>query len=211
MTSNILKPGVACTFSQYFDLPFTIDDILAEFGCTIERTSLDLPRKPLTESLELLKKELQRNQNRIELVNEMARREALIGPILFEVAERANQRINVEYSIAVNEHLRGTLDYYIASQNLVVIEAKQSDLVRGFTQLSIELIALDQWTRSPTPFLYGAVTTGEDWRFGVFDRSRKVVQQDSRRLSVPQELVELVEILTYILDPNMQDKKSLYS
>jgi len=63
---------------------------LAELGCTIERTSLHLPRKPLSESLELLKKELARNQNRIELVNEIARREALIGPILFEVAERSN-------------------------------------------------------------------------------------------------------------------------
>lgn len=176
---------------------------MAELGCTIERTSLHLPRKPLSESLELLKKELARNQNRIELVNEIARREALIGPILFEVAERSNQRINVEYSIAVNEHLRGTVDYYIASQNLVVIEAKQADLVRGFTQLSAELIALDQWTKSTAPILYGAVTTGEDWRFGLFDRSRKVIQQDSRRLLVPQELVELVEILTYILQPEV--------
>ena len=200
MTRNILKSGVVCTFSQYFDLPFTIDDILAELGCTIERTSLNLPRKPLTESLELLKNELQRNQNRIELVNEMARREALIGPILFEVAERSNQRINVEYSIAVNEHLRGTVDYYIAGQNLVVIEAKQADLVRGFTQLSAELIALDQWTRSTSPILYGAVTTGEDWRFGLFDRQRKVIQQDSKRFIIPQALEELVETLTYILD-----------
>lgn len=200
MTSNILKPGVSCTFSQYFDLPFTIDDILAELGCTIERTTLNLPRKPLSQSLELLKRELARNQNRIELVNEMARREALIGPILFEVAERSNQRINVEYSIAVNEHLRGTVDYYIAGQNLVVIEAKQADLVRGFTQLSAELIALDQWTRSTAPILYGAVTTGEDWRFGLFDRQRKVIRQDSKRFLIPQALEELVETLTYILD-----------
>ena len=106
MINNILKSGVSCTFSQYFDLPFTIDDILAELGCTIERTTLNLPRKPLSQSLELLQRELARNQNRVELVNEIARREALIGPILFEVAERSNQRINVEYSIVVNEHLR---------------------------------------------------------------------------------------------------------
>ena len=58
-------------------------------------------------------------------MNEMARREALIGPILFEVAEQENQGINVEYSIAINEHLRGTVNYYTADQNLVVIEAKE--------------------------------------------------------------------------------------
>ena len=68
----------------------------------------------------------------------------MIGPILFEVAELSNQRINVEYAIAADEHLRRTVDYYIAGQNLVVIEAEQADLVREFTQLSTELIALDQ-------------------------------------------------------------------
>ncbi|MCY7407900.1 MAG: hypothetical protein LH631_11115 [Alkalinema sp. CAN_BIN05] len=93
MANNILKLGVSCTFNQYFDLhlPFAIDDILAELGCTIERTALDLPWKPLSGSLELLQRELAQNQNQIELVTEIARREALIGPILFEVAERANQ------------------------------------------------------------------------------------------------------------------------
>jgi hypothetical protein len=201
MATNILKPGVPCTFSQYFDLPFTIDDILSELGCTVERRSLNLPRKALVGSLDILRRELARNQNRIELVNEMARREALIGPILFEVAELSNQRINLEYSIAVNEHLRGTVDYYIAGQNLVVIEAKQADLVRGFTQLAAELIALDQWTRSQTPMLYGAVTTGEDWRFARFDRAARVIQQDNKRFLIPEALDELVETLTYILDP----------
>jgi hypothetical protein len=201
MATNILKPGVSCTFSQYFDLPFTIDDILAELGCTIDRTALNLLRKPLRGTLDLLRNELKRNNNRIELVNEMARREALISPILFEVAELSNQRINIEYSIAVNEHLRGTVDYYIPGQNLVIIEAKQADLARGFTQLAVELIALDQWTRSPHPLLYGAVTTGEDWRFGIFDRQQRVIRQDNKRFLVPEALEELVEILLGILEP----------
>lgn len=197
--SRILTPGQPCTFSQYFDLPFTIEDILAEFGCQIVRQPLILPQAPLNSDLESLLKELDRNRRRIELVNEMARREALIGPILFEVAELTNQRINVEYSIVVSEHLRGTLDYYIASQNLVVIQAKQSDLVRGFTQLAVELIALDQWTRVNTPILYGTVTTGEDWRFGTFNRATKVITQDPKRYLVPEELPSLISILTGIL------------
>jgi hypothetical protein len=158
-------------------MPFTIEDILAEFDCTLVRQLLDLPQSNLSFNLELLECEL----NRIELVNETARREALISPILFEVAELTNQRINVEYSIAVNEHLRGTVDYYIASCNLVIIEAKQADPVRGFTQLAVELVALDQWTRSDTPILYGMVTTGEDLRFGTFARSSRIVYQDPRR------------------------------
>jgi hypothetical protein len=199
MSRQIFQANVVCTFRQIFDLPFTIEDILAEFDCTIDRSPINLPRKALDRPLDNLRHELARNRQRIELVNEMARREALIGPLLFEVVEISNQRINVEYSIVVSEHLRGTVDYYIANHNLLVIEAKQADLVRGFTQLSVELIALDQWTKSTSPILYGAVSTGEDWRFAAFDRANKVIIQDPQRFLVPENLEELVEILVGIL------------
>jgi hypothetical protein len=47
MSRQTLKAGVSCSFSQFFDLPFTIEDILAEFDCTIHRAPIDLPRKSL--------------------------------------------------------------------------------------------------------------------------------------------------------------------
>ena len=81
-------------------MPFTLDDILAEFDFTLKRRSIDLPQTETALDLHLLMRELLRNRNRIELVNETARREALISPILFEVAELTNQRINVAYAIA---------------------------------------------------------------------------------------------------------------
>ena len=106
----------------------------------------------------------------------------------------------IEYSIAVNDYLKGTLDYYIAApQNLLVIEAKQSDLVRGFTQLAVELIALDRWTKSTSELLYGAVTTGEDWRFGVYHRANRQVTQDQKRYQVPEDLSVLVKIIVGII------------
>ena len=200
VSSRILQAGVPCSFNQYFEMLFTLDDILAEFDFTLERRSIDLPHTKTALDLNLLMRELLRNRSRIELVNETARREALISPILFEVAELTNQRINVEYSIAVNEHLKGTVDYFLPSHNLLVIEAKQSDLVRGFTQLAVEMVALDQWTRSDTPILYGIVTTGEDWRFGTLDRHAKVVVQDPRRIQVPEDLETLVRVLVGILE-----------
>lgn len=200
VSSRILQAGVPRSFSQYFEMPFTLDDILAEFDFTLERRSIDWPHTKTALDLNLLMRELLRNRNRIELVNETARREALISPILFEVAELTNQRINVEYSIAVNEHLKGTVDYFLPSHNLLVIEAKQSDLVRGFTQLAVEMVALDQWTRSDTPILYGIVTTGEDWRFGTLDRHAKVVVQDPRRIQVPEDLETLIRVLVGILE-----------
>ncbi|EGJ30132.1 MULTISPECIES: hypothetical protein [Moorena] len=207
---RILKAGQSYTFNQYFDLPFTLEDILAEFDYTfvrsplarLRRSHIDLPRQPFTAAIEPLLHQLQRNRKRIELINETARREALIAPILFEVVDLTNHRIYIEYSIAVNEHLRGTLDYYIANHNLIVIEAKQSDLVRGFTQLAVELVALDQWLQSDQRILYGIVTTGEDWRFGTFNRQERSIQQDPKRYIVPEELTELLEILVGIMTLN---------
>ncbi len=197
---RILKAGESYTFSRYFELSFTIDDILAELNCTIERKNLTLPESSEILDLRFLQQQLQRNLSHIDLVNETARREALIGPILFEVCDLTNQRLNIEYSIAVNDYLKGTLDYYIAApQNLLVIEAKQSDLVRGFTQLAIELIALDEWTKSTSELLYGAVTTGEDWRFGVYNRALRKVTQDQKRYQVPEELLMLVKIIIGII------------
>lgn len=198
---RILKAGESYTFSRYFELPFIIDDILAELNCTLERRSLTLPESSQVFDLQFLQQQIQRNLSHIDLVNETARREALIGPILFEVCDLTNQRLNIEYSIAVNDYLKGTLDYYIAApQNLLVIEAKQSDLVRGFTQLAIELIALDQWTKSTSELLYGAVTTGEDWRFGVYHRGSRQVTQDQKRYQVPEDLSLLVKILVGIIN-----------
>ncbi len=44
MKRSILKPGQSYTFSNYFDLPFHQEDILAEFGYSLERSRLSLPR-----------------------------------------------------------------------------------------------------------------------------------------------------------------------
>ncbi|MBG1260503.1 hypothetical protein F8S20_15900, partial [Nostoc sp. BAE] len=109
---RILQVGESYTFSRYFELPFTIDDILAELNCTIERKNIILPESSEIVDIHFLEQQLCRNLSHIDLVNETTRREALIGPILFEVCALTNQRLNIEYSIAVNNYLKGTLDYY---------------------------------------------------------------------------------------------------
>ncbi|MEZ4639515.1 MAG: hypothetical protein R2856_31905 [Caldilineaceae bacterium] len=68
----------------------------------------------------------------------------------------------------MNEQLKGTLDYYLEADNrLLIVEAKNADLVRGFTQLAVELVALDKWTESPEAMLYGAISVSDIWRFPV--------------------------------------------
>ncbi len=47
--------------------------------------------------------------------------------------------------------------------------------------------------------LYGAVTTGQDWRFGTFNRQQCHATEDLKLYRVPEELETLVRILIGIL------------
>ncbi len=199
---RILQPGQSYTFSKYFELPFSPEDIIAELGCSYERQRLLLPKSEWDlnriEGLGLI---IERNIRRVKLLSEDARKQAIIAPILFEVCEITETQLNIEYPVSVNDYLKGSFDYYVnRGRGLLVIEAKQSDLSRGFTQLAVELIALDQWTTSDTPILFGAVTTGEDWRFGIYKRQEKQIFEDFKLYRVPEELTELVSILVGILN-----------
>jgi hypothetical protein len=202
--SRILQPNQSYTFSKYFELPFTPEDILAELGCTYQRERLELPKTDWdlnrTEELRCL---IERNLRYVNLLSEDARKQVIIAPILLELCELTEAQLNIEYPVRVNDQLKGSFDYYITKgQGLLVVEAKQSDLTRGFTQLAVELIALDQWTNSDTPLLYGAVTTGEDWRFGIYYRQKKEIVEDLKLYRVPEEIRELMNILVGIVCVN---------
>ncbi len=200
--SPILKPDQSYTFRSYFQMKFAPSDILQELGASLTRAAIDLPVNHSIEFTRLpdLRQRLEEGITRVSLTSEAARREVLIAPILLEVAHITEAMINIEYPIEVNQYLRGDLDYYIQSQhNVLVVEAKQADLTRGFTQLAAELIALDSWVELDDPILYGVVTTGDIWQFGCFERSSRVVTQHLMLYRVPTDLEVLMGILVGIL------------
>ncbi|MEB3292085.1 MAG: hypothetical protein VKJ24_02895, partial [Synechococcales bacterium] len=199
---KVLDPNETYTFSRYFDLPFTPEDILADLGCTLER--VDREELPYTELpldwLPALTDRMRRRLKRINPTTEQARREALIFPLIDQICDQLDYLINIEYPLNVSSWLKGTLDYYIPSpSHFLIIEAKQSDLTKGFTQLAVELIALDRWVETDCPVLYGAVTTGEIWRFGQFDRATRHVIEYLPLHPVPQELEVVARTLMGML------------
>ena len=81
-----------------------------------------------------------------------------------------------------------------------MIEAKQGDLQRGFHQLMAELTALDQHPSTKhSVAIYGAVTTGDVWQFGHFDRQSKVITQDIELYTIPAHVIQLLRILLGII------------
>jgi hypothetical protein len=199
----IIQPDQSYTFADYFKLNFAPQDILAHFNVTLQRCALNLPHYPGSlDRLEDLKLRIEESLPRLSLTSEMARREFLIAPVLTDLLHYTQANLNVEYPIAVNTQLKGSLDYLLQNQQVfLVIEAKNEDLERGFVQLAIELIALDQWIESNQRILQGAVSTGNIWQFGQFDRQTHQVTQDLNLYRVPTDLDDLLRILVQILAP----------
>lgn len=199
----ILDPNKNYSFSDYFKLDFDSEEILNYFGYSLDINRLSLPKDHI-DSMEVLSL-IQRIDTflpHITLNNEMARREFLIAPILMDLVRFVSLKVKVNYWIEVNDQLKGALDYYLkADSTLLVIEAKDENLQRGFNQLAVELIALQEWTDlSPDyDYIYGAVSIGNVWQFSRCDRKNKVIAQDLNLYRVPTDLEELLNILVGIL------------
>lgn len=197
---KILQEDQSYTFRSYFELPYEADEILAELGYSLVKSRLSLPK--ISNSLEKfleIKNKLDDILPFINLSNETARRETLVSPILLEIVHYCHCQLRIEYPLRVNDWLKGTLDYLLRSQNsLLIIEAKNDDLTRGFTQLAVELIALAEIETQN--IFYGAVTMGDIWRFGKLDKNQKQIFQDINLFKIPDDLLDLSQVLVGILE-----------
>lgn len=196
------------TFSEIAFLKAPTDELLAEYGYSLERTLLDLVQyQGELDRLEERKSRLEEILPYLDLTNEQSRREMLIAPLMEDLIHYTRAQLRIEYSIKVSEQLQGRLDYLLRTKtNLLVVEAKQEDLTNGFTQMAVELIALDQWEKSTSveqqPQLFGAVSTGTIWQFGVLHRQDKLVTQELTLYRVPTDLEPLTRIIVAALLSN---------
>ncbi|MFM7363994.1 MAG: hypothetical protein ACKO11_05730 [Cuspidothrix sp.] len=194
---SLIDPNRSYTFSNYFELGFAVDDLVGEFGYSFERKFLELPQySGSLDRLSELKQRIEEVLPFVDLENEATRREILIAPIVTELIHYSHAKLRIEYNIKVDNKLQGNLDYYLrTTTNLLVIEAKQADMNRGFIQLATEMIALDKWTDSTQPEILGAVTTGNVWQFGILNRQKQNIQQAINLYRVTEELEIVVRTL----------------
>jgi hypothetical protein len=164
----------------------------------VSRLSLPIAQKQL-DQLSELQQRLEDTLLLTSLSNEAARREALVFPVVLEVARLCQCQIRIEYPLTVNNWLKGNLDYLLRGKtSLIVVEAKHDDLTRGFTQLAVELIALTQVEEQN--IVYGAVTIGDAWRFGKIEVTEHRITQDITLYRVPDDLEQLTQILIGLFD-----------
>ncbi len=198
----IIDPNRSYTFRDYFEMNVPTRELLPYFGYTLQVKNCTLPKSTTDLSYFAgLKERLEISITIAPLSNEAARREVLVAPILLYVGGFLQTTVDIEYPLNVNKQLKGKLDYYLRRNgNLLIIEAKHDDMTRGFTQLAVELIALDQWLDDDDKPLYGIVTIGNAWQFAVLNRATKQICQDIHLYRVPDDLEELLRILIAILE-----------
>lgn len=197
----ILEPDKKYSFSDYFKLDYDVEEILQYFGYSLSLEKLNLPKAdPNSLDISALAQRIDAFLPHISLTSEMARREFLIAPLLMELVSFVPIKVKVGYWVNVSPQLYGSIDYYLQSQNdLLIIEAKDENLQRGFTQLAVELIAMSQWIESEQHYLYGAVSIGTVWQFSRCDRASQTITQDLNLYRVPNDLHELMSILVGVL------------
>lgn len=202
----LLDPNQSYTFSRYFELGFEAGELAKEFGYKLTRKILNLPMfSGELDRLQELKERIEEILPFVPLTSEIARREILISRVVTELIHYTRAELRIEYGIKISNWLQGNLDYLLRLDmtnklhQLLVIEAKYEDLTRGFTQLVAELVALDQWERTPEinqqPILIGAVTTGTIWQFAKLERTTKEFEQGINSYRVPEDVEQVIRIL----------------
>jgi hypothetical protein len=200
--TSLLDPQQSYTDRRIFDLKIDAEDLATEFGYSFSRSQLHLPHYVgALDRLADLQFRIDSILPYVSLNSEASRREVLISQVIFEVIQITKAQLKIEYPLRVTDRLQGVLDYLLRSETeVLVIEAKKQDLDYGMTQLLTEMIALDQWDRSPDqPILIGAVTTGKIWEFARLDRATKQFQQGLQSYRAPDDLEDILRILIQAL------------
>ena len=176
--------------------------MLSYFGYDYQAAAMDLPQAGrVLSGIEELRSRLEDSLPYVSFTSEMARREFLIAPVLMELIHHTQAKTKVSYSVNVNDQLKGELDYLLQTNStLIVIEAKNADLQRGFTQLAVELIAIEKTGITDQPQFYGAVSLGNIWQFAMLDTKTQTITQDLNLFRIPTDLTDLLQVLVGILE-----------
>lgn len=148
--------------------------------------------------------------------SEKARSEFIIAPILLELREQLNEQISIfsgiDFTVDAASGLAGVCDFLISRSPyqaaletpvVIAVEAKRQDFEQGITQCIAEMIAARIYNERRGQVIeeiYGAVTTGDVWRFIVLRGKRALIETVS--FDVRQDLEMILGILRAMAQGN---------
>lgn len=194
---------------------FTLSEVVRRFQLTLDETTDLFPNVPEAD----LRPEFQAYLNltlplALATSTEKARSEFIIAPILAELWVLNDRKIGVlsgvDFSIDESQGLVGVCDYiitripeqlYVKAPVLMLVEAKNEDLKRGYAQCIAEMVAartFNEREQSAVETIYGVVTIGELWRFLTLQGD--TVRIDARSYHI-ERLAKIMGILLHLTRP----------
>jgi hypothetical protein len=141
--------------------------------------------------------------------SEKVRSELLISPILIEVRQILQQQIGFfsgeEFNVDESVGLSGICDFLLSRSPALIeieapvftlVEAKKADLRLGLGQCAAEMVAAQRFNQAkgkPITEIYGAVSSGTQWRF------MRLVEQELTIDVTDYPLSPVGQILAYLV------------
>jgi hypothetical protein len=161
---------------------FTIPKLKQVFGLQVdEQSDLFATVKPVPSTDYLATTLKETVQLALAINTEKARSEMIIAPVLLEIRRQAYPPISLfsgnEFNVDEQRGLVGYCDYILSRSKeqltlsapvTVIIEAKNENIKGGLGQCIAAMIAVqlfNQQNGNDIDTIYGAVTTGEIWKF----------------------------------------------
>ncbi|HZG40918.1 MAG TPA: hypothetical protein VEZ50_19745 [Nodosilinea sp.] len=195
---------------------FTLEKVRKQFGLAIE-SNQDLfirANQPLPLTQEFTNYLNYSVPLALSINTEKARSEMVIAPMLVQLKRLLNDQISlfsgVEFSVDPAQDLVGFCDFiislsrqqlYISAPALIIFEAKNENIKGGLGQCLAAMVAariFNEREGQPLPQIYGAVTTGNQWKFlRLSDQTAYVDQRDY----YIDQLETLMGILVSLVQP----------
>ena len=145
----------------------------------------------------------------LSINTEKARSELMITPVLLEVRRRSTPMLGffsgIDFTVDENLGLNGYCDYVLSRSSdqltlnapvIMIVEAKNENIKNGLGQCLAAMVAaqrFNQQEQTDIATLYGAVTTGEVWKFLMLQGNIALV--DLLDYYLPRDLDRILGIL----------------
>jgi hypothetical protein len=145
--------------------------------------------------------------------SEKARSEFIIAPILIELERRNPHQLSIysgeKLDIDEARGLKGECDFILSKSPVSLtmqapivslVEAKKSEIKGGLGQCIAQMLGAQRFNEleeNAISWIYGCVTTGEDWQFLKLEGDRLLV--DNQRYYI-NEIEKLLGIFQFIID-----------
>ena len=180
---------------------FTLETVLEAFHIDIvETAALFSEIEPVVPPVYFTTVLAEKVQLAISIGTEKARSELIVTDVLFELRELLDRRISffsgIDLSVDADLGLTGVCNFlvslspirsFLQAPLIILVEAKQDNLTLGFGQCVAEMIAAQRFNNekgNDIPDIYGATTSGTEWRF---------LKLEGKRLHIDMEVYPIRE------------------